>query len=112
LQYTAIKEAPFYSIMRQPMLLTLPDGIFTSSQMEALDEDLVPIPGLYCTGNVSHGMFGPDYPVYPPGFSLARAASSGMVAGKAILDKMPEYKSYAKPLSGEGIEVSPTHYVL
>jgi predicted flavoprotein YhiN len=73
--------------------------------MEAFDESMNIMPGLYVSGNVVHSMFGCDYTLNPGGISCGHAIASGYVAGKAIVDKLPNYKSYYKPISGTGTPV-------
>ena len=109
LKKTPVKEPPFYSIKRSPGPLGLLDGVFCTAKMEALDENLSIIPGLYVTGNVSHGMFGCDYTISVGGISCGRAFSTGYIAGKAAVDKLPDYKSYYQEPTGEGIQVVPSN---
>lgn len=104
---TPVKEPPFYSIKRTPGPLGLLDGVYCNNKMQALDENLDVIEGLYVTGNVSHGMFGCDYTISVGGISCGRAFSSGYVAGKAAVDKLPDYKSYYKKPTGEGLQIHP-----
>lgn len=104
---TAVKEPPFYSVKRTPGPLGLLDGVFCNNKMQALDEDFGVIDGLYVAGNVGHGMFGCDYTISVGGISCGRAFSSGYVAGKAVVDKLPDYKSYYKPPAGEGMQIHP-----
>ena len=104
---TAVRNGPFYSIKRSPGPLALLDGVYSTPKMEALDDDMNIIPGLYVSGNVVHSMFGCDYTLNPGGISCGHAIASGYVAGKAAADKLPDYKSYYKAPSGEGNLVTP-----
>lgn len=107
LKKTGIKEPPFYSIKRTPGPLGLLDGVYCNNKMQALDENLGVIEGLYAAGNVGHGMFGCDYTISVGGISCGRAFSSGYVAGKAAVDKLPDYKSYYQAPTGQGTIIEP-----
>jgi fumarate reductase flavoprotein subunit len=107
LKKTAVRTSPFYSIKRSPGPLALLDGIYTTPHMEALDNDMNLIPGLYATGNVVHSMFGCDYTLNPGGISCGHAIPSGYVAGKAAVGALPDYRATYKPPTGEGTLVSP-----
>jgi fumarate reductase flavoprotein subunit len=107
---TAVRVPPFYSIKRSPGPLALLDGVYTTPVMEALDNDMNIIPGLYATGNVTRGMFGCDYTLNPGGISCGHALASGYIAGKQIIGKLPNYKSYYKEIAGVGTPVYPANY--
>ena len=107
LKKTGIKEPPFYSIKRTPGPLGLLDGVYCNNKMQALDENLGVIEGLYAAGNVGPGMFGCDYTISVGGISCGRAFSSGYVAGKAAVDKLPDYKSYYRAPTGQGTVIEP-----
>ena len=107
LKKTPVKEPPFYSVKRTPGPLGLLDGVFCNNKMQALDEDFGVIEGLYVAGNVGHGMFGCDYTISVGGISCGRAFSSGYVAGKAAVDKLPDYKSYYRAPTGAGMQIHP-----
>ena len=104
---TAVRNGPFYSIKRSPGPLALIDGVYSTPKMEVLDNDMNVIPGLFASGNVVHSMFGCDYTISPGGISCGHAISSGYVAGKASVGKLPDYKSYYKAPTGEGTLVAP-----
>ncbi|WP_041690756.1 FAD-binding protein [Eggerthella sp. YY7918] len=104
---TAVKEPPFYSIKRSAAPLALLDGVYATEKMEAYDTEMSVIPGLYVTGNVAHGMFNVDYTLDPGGISCGRALSSGYIAGKAVVNALPDYKSYYQDVAGESTAVNP-----
>lgn len=107
LKKTPVKEPPFYSVKRTPGPLGLLDGVYCNNKMQALDEDFGVVEGLFVAGNVGHGMFGCDYTISVGGISCGRAFSSGYVAGKAAVDKLPDYKSYYQPPTGAGMQIHP-----
>ena len=107
---TPVKNPPFYSIKRTPGPLGLPSGIYVNDKMQAFDNDMNIIEGLYGLGNVTHGMFGCDYTISVGGISCGRAFSTGYIAGKAVVDALPDYKSYYKAPSGTLPLIEPTNY--
>lgn len=107
LKLTAIKEPPYYSIKRAAGPLALLDGIYATARMEAYDNDMNIIPGLYVVGNVAHGMFNVDYSIDPGGISCGRALSSGYIAGKAVVDALPDYKAYQQDVSDKENAINP-----
>lgn len=83
---TAIKEAPFYAICRQPRLLCALGGLIINENMEVLDDDGAIIENLYACGNNSGGWFGGlEHPMVIPGMSLGRAVVTGHLAGLSAL---------------------------
>ena len=60
-QLSSISEPPFYGCRSSGMLLSTVDGIRINTDMNALDEDHKPIPGLYVVGNDSGGFFAHTY---------------------------------------------------
>lgn len=83
---TAVKEAPFYAICRQPRLLCALGGLIINDHMEVLDDEGAVIENLYACGNNSGNWFGGlEHPMVIPGMSLGRAAVTGHLAGLSAL---------------------------
>ncbi|MDR2348749.1 MAG: FAD-dependent oxidoreductase [Bifidobacteriaceae bacterium] len=79
---TAITEAPYHAILRQPSLLCALGGLSINEHMEVLDPAGAAIPGLWAAGNNSGEWFGGlEHPMVIPGMSLGRAAVTGYLAG-------------------------------
>lgn len=105
---TAVKNPPFYSILRAPGPLALVDGVYVTGKMQVRDNEDEIIPGLFAVGNTVHGLYNVDYSINPGGTTTARAMTTGYVAGKAAIDALPDYKSYEKEFSGEGVWITPS----
>lgn len=89
--WNGIKDAPFYSIKRQPAKLATCSGLRCNDMLQVVNEDSEPIAGLYAAGNVQGAFFGYDYPVNGfDGFSIGRAMTGGMLAVKSILGTIEE----------------------
>ncbi len=91
---TSIREAPYYAILRQATLLCALGGLVINKDMEVIDMDHNPIPGLYACGNNSGNWFGGlEHPMVIPGMSLGRATTTGYLAGMAatgaVIDDLP-----------------------
>ena len=59
-------------------------GLKTDLQARVLSTHGAPVPGLYCSGELS-GLF---YHEYPPATSVLRSLTFGRIAGKAIAEAM------------------------
>ena len=108
LQYTGIKEPPFFACKRRANPIHYADGIFVDADMQVVDYDDNPLGGggLYAVGNTAHGMFGIDYPQNPGGMTSGRAMSSGYIAGKHVMDALPNWKEeYPYPPEGATIQI-------
>lgn len=78
-----VKKAPFYAckLTPAPLLVTV-SGLMSDVDAHALDENGVPIPGLYVAGNVQGSRFGSEDPSMFPGTSHGMALTYGRVAGR------------------------------
>lgn len=85
---TTIEKAPFYAIKVSPNLLVTLSGVRVNTNLEVLNKEGKPIPGLYATGNVSGGFFGFEYPVHITGVSLGRSFTQGYFAAKNAAAKV------------------------
>ncbi len=83
-----IVKAPFYALKRRPSVLATMNGLLVDEDYRVLNENRVPIEGLFATGNDSGGMFGGiQYPMNIPGISVGRALMSGRIAAWRAMGK-------------------------
>lgn len=76
-----IDKPPFYAAILKSALLVIVGGLSINEDMQVLDSEGLPIPGLYAVGNVAGDFFGGDYPTIFPGHSHGRAITFGRIAG-------------------------------
>lgn len=81
---TAVDKPPFYAewIPKPSMSLVVLGGLLVNEQLQALDKDGLPIPGLYLAGNTVGRRFKSGYPLVCPGLSHSMAFTHGYLAGK------------------------------
>ena len=82
-----VKDGPFYACTFDPVLgetMVTMGGIITDGDMNALDANYEPIPGLYMAGNDCGRRFGTEYITPIPGVSLAFALVLGRECGKSV----------------------------
>lgn len=79
-----IATPPFYAARTCGFLLATVDGIRIDTNMNALDQDLRPIPGLYVVGNDSGGFFAHTYFNFVTGCAGGRTATFGRRAARII----------------------------
>lgn len=76
-----VKEGPFYALRAKVVSLSTLGGVRVNENMEALNADYKPIPGLYAVGNNAYGFYtAPSYPPYQ-GLALGFAYNSGRIGG-------------------------------
>ena len=92
---TTIVEAPFYAVKMGASLLDVMGGCLTNKELNVVDADYQPIPGLYAIGNCCGGMYGVDYPLLLNGNSYGRAFSYSFVLGR-VLSGIPDEEEVAK----------------
>lgn len=80
-----VKTAPFYAskVPAGAMLVCIGGLKIDPISMKVLDENMLPIDGLYAVGNNMGGRIIQDYPVAVPGVSHGTALTFGYLAGKA-----------------------------
>ena len=88
-----VRKAPFYGCVtklpkrdwtkRAPYLNDL-GGLYTDENMNVLDADLEPIPGLYAAGNTLGGRFSVFYPTPCGGSYIGSAMTLGRLIGKEL----------------------------
>ena len=82
-----VKDGPFYACTFDPVLgetMVTMGGIITDGDMNAVDANYEPIPGLYMAGNDCGRRFGTEYITPIPGVSLAFALVLGRECGKSV----------------------------
>ena len=77
-------KGPYYALKFRPILIDTQGPIVINDEMEVLDNDHEPIPGLYAAGVCTSGSQGEDYCLH--GANLSYALFSGRFAGKSIVD--------------------------
>ena len=84
---TTVEKPPFYAGMTERLFLVVLGGINCNMQMQPLDENWKPIPGLYLAGNMVGNRFSLDYPVMCPGLSHSLAYVTGRLAGQTAAEE-------------------------
>lgn len=80
-----LTEGPYYAVKQRASYLTACGGIEINEKTEALNDDGVPIPGLYAIGNDGSGLYSDTY-VLLEGGTLGWAFNSGRMAGENVLN--------------------------
>lgn len=77
-----VANGPYYALASEVVSLSSTGGVRVNEQLEATDQNMQAIPGLYVVGNNAGGFFGS--PAYPPyqGLALGFAYNSGRIAGE------------------------------
>ena len=75
-------SAPFYGAKNTGYILCTMDGIQIDQNMNAVDTNNDPIPGLYVVGNDSGGYFSGTYPNLSTGAACGRTVTFGRRAGR------------------------------
>jgi len=79
---TPIDTPPYYGVRTCAWLLSTLDGIRINMNMNAIDADHNPIPGLYVCGDASGGFFGNTYFNLVTGCAAGRSMTFGRRAGR------------------------------
>ena len=86
---TTVVKAPFYAVKMGSALLDVMGGCLTNKELNVLDADYQPIPGLYAVGNVAGGLYGVDYPLLWNGNSHSRCLTWARAAVADIAGDSP-----------------------
>ena len=78
---STISKPPYYASLMGGCILCNLNGLRINTELCVLDQNLLPIPGLYAAGNDSGSFFAHSYPSLQSGISLGRAATFGRLAG-------------------------------
>ncbi len=81
---TPVDTAPFYGARTGAWHLTTLDGVLINTDMQVLDQDNNPIPGLFATGDCSGGFFSTTYPNLMTGLACGRTMTFGRHVGKYV----------------------------
>jgi hypothetical protein len=81
---TPIRKPPYYAVKFGPSVLAVCGGLEVNEQMQVLDDNQEPIPGLFASGNASGGRYGVDYPVVMNGNSHGTAMTFGFLVGEDL----------------------------
>ena len=81
---TPVDTAPFYGAKNTGYVLCTMDGIQIDTNMNAIDTDGNPIPGLYVVGNDSGSYFANTYPNLSTGMACGRTVTFGRLVGKYL----------------------------
>lgn len=79
-----IKKGPFYATKVGAAMLVMVGGLKINTNLQCLDKDNNPIPGLYAVGNTSGDLYAVDYPINMPGNSNGRCLTWGYLVGKTV----------------------------
>ena len=79
-----VKEGPFYAAKVGIALLAIVGGLMVDDNLNVVDDNDQPIPGLYAIGNASGGTYAVDYPINMAGNSNGRCLIWGYLAGKTL----------------------------
>ena len=82
-----INEGPFYAEKNQRnayLILVALSGLYVDGNQQVLDQDFLPIPGLYATGNCSGGRFPLQYTAPMNGISVGFATVFGALLGEHL----------------------------
>ena len=74
-------KAPYYVARHYPSGYGSLGGITVNENMQCLNNDLDPIPGLYACGTDTATVFADSYCFYHPGSTMSYAINSGRIAG-------------------------------
>ena len=91
-----VKEGPFYAAKIGVALLTIVGGLSVNTDLQVLNNDREPIPGLYATGNTSGDLYAIDYPINCAGNSNGRCLIWGYRLGEVLAG-----------VEGDGAELTP-----
>jgi fumarate reductase flavoprotein subunit len=84
---STVEFPPFYACKTSGQYLVTLGGLKINPDLQVLDTERKPIPGLYAAGNVSGSFWGDEYPITIPGASHSRAWTFGRLAGLAAAKK-------------------------
>lgn len=77
-----IRKAPFYAIDFGPAVEVTCGSICVNGNLQVVDKDRHPVPGLYAVGNDAYGLYGDWYNLDIPASAQGFAQTSGRVAAR------------------------------
>ncbi|MCL2125266.1 MAG: FAD-dependent oxidoreductase [Oscillospiraceae bacterium] len=75
---------PYYGMKFGPALLAVAGGLRVDTEMRVLDENGLPVSGMYAIGNAAGGRYGVDYPILIAGNSHGTALTFGYLLGESL----------------------------
>lgn len=78
----AVSKPPFYAIKSVATTLGTLGGVKVNENLQAVNQQEVPVPGLYVVGNDAGGMYGDSYDLLMAGSTIGFAVNSGRIAGE------------------------------
>lgn len=75
-------KPPFYAIKSVATTLGTLGGVKVNENLQAVNKQDDPIPGLYVVGNDAGGLYGDSYDLIMAGSTIAFAVNSGRIAGE------------------------------
>lgn len=83
-----LKQAPFYAVSMAPGMMSSTGGIRVNGNMQVVNKDYEPIPGLYAAGLDASGLYGDSYNMEVPGAANGFAYTSGRIAARHVISSM------------------------
>ena len=84
----ALNQGPYYVARHMPGGYGSLGGLEVSENLEVLNDDMEPVPGLYACGNDTATIFSDSYCFYNPGSTMSYAINSGRIAAKECVAYM------------------------
>lgn len=83
----AVDTPPYYAIMLTGSAICNLDGLRINENIEVIDDQGQPIPGLYAAGNDQGGFYGMSYPWYYGGLNCGRTVTFARLAAKNAISR-------------------------
>ena len=83
-----LDQGPFYAISMAPGMMSCTGGIRVNGNMQAVNKDYEPIPGLYAVGLDAAGLYGDSYNMEVPGAANGFTHTSGRIAARHIIENL------------------------
>lgn len=80
----SLEKPPYYALKFGPALLSVVGGLRVNTNLNVLNDNNVPVPGLYAVGNAAGGRYGVDYPMLLVGNSHGSALTFGYLLGNIL----------------------------
>ena len=104
-----VEEGPFYAAKVGVALLAVVGGLSVNTDLQVLNTERQPIPGLFATGNASGDLYAIDYPINMAGNSNGRCFIWGYRLGEVMpgaADTGEELTPYDELLALKGEDVA------
>ena len=77
-----VNQPPYYAILQRGVSICNLDGLRVNTDCQCIDDQGLPIAGLYAAGNDAGGFFGMSYPWYYGGICCGKAITFARTAAK------------------------------